>query len=134
MTTETRRQKKINKKLGLVENCCYFSTYWIFKKWFNIKIKINRTILWYLSLWRGYGQVVPRKEQYWCFLGGIPTVFIISMFYIWNSRKQWQIKSTYKIQAISQGALSISLLLWQNTYNFQNKKVLHMKFVQLVTK
>ena len=24
---ETRRQKNINKKLGLVENCCCFSTY-----------------------------------------------------------------------------------------------------------
>ena len=29
---ETRRQKILIKKLGLVENCCYFSTYWIFKK------------------------------------------------------------------------------------------------------
>ena len=24
---ETRRQKNLNKKLELVENCCYFSTY-----------------------------------------------------------------------------------------------------------
>ena len=45
-----------------------------------------------MSLWRDYGQVVPRKEQYWCFHGGTPRIFTISMFYISNPCKQWQIK------------------------------------------
>ena len=39
----------------------------------------------------GPWQVVPRKEQYCCFLRGTPRIFTISMFYIWNPRKQWQI-------------------------------------------
>ena len=41
---------------------------------------------------KDYGQVVSRKEQYWCFLGGTPRIFTFSMFYVKNPCKQWPIK------------------------------------------
>ena len=41
---------------------------------------------------KSYGQVVLRKEQYWCFLGGTPRIFTVSMFYVRNLCKQWQMK------------------------------------------
>ena len=45
-----------------------------------------------MSLLRDYGQVVSGTRQYWCFLAGTPRIFTISMFYVRNPGKQWQIK------------------------------------------
>ena len=39
--------KNFNKKLGLVENCCYFSTYWFFKN--DLISNYQRSTLAYLS-------------------------------------------------------------------------------------
>ena len=33
------------------------------------------------------GQIISRKEQYWCFLPRTPKIFTVSISYAWNPRK-----------------------------------------------
>ena len=84
-----------------------------------------------MSLWRDHGQVVPRKEQYWCFLGCTPWIFTISMFYVRNPSKQWQIKINDDSGHFSGCPINIvvsfaeQLELWEKKRKINNQELGH---------